>query len=78
MASCFCCSVERPGLLGQLIFATVAIHAARNSLAALGVPDGDADAGATIFADCLLEAQENNITERKENTANRKEVIYIR
>ena len=35
MAS-FCCSaVERPGLLGQLMLATVATHAARNSRAAL-------------------------------------------
>ena len=31
MASCFCCSVERLFFEGQLIFATVAIHAARNS-----------------------------------------------
>jgi hypothetical protein len=37
IASCFWVSVERPGLLGQLILATVAIHAARNSLIACGV-----------------------------------------
>ena len=31
MASAFCSSAVKPGLLGQLILATVAIHAARNS-----------------------------------------------
>ena len=31
MASAFCSSADNPGLLGQLILATVAIHAARNS-----------------------------------------------
>lgn len=40
MASCCCCWVERPGLLGQLILATVATHAARNSRAALGAVAG--------------------------------------
>lgn len=30
-ASAFCSSVDSPGLLGQLMLATVAIHAARNS-----------------------------------------------
>ena len=33
MASAFCSSADNPGLLGQLILATVAIHAARNSRA---------------------------------------------
>src|SRR5690606_6294094 len=31
IASCFCCSVDKPLLDGQLILATEAIHAARNS-----------------------------------------------
>ena len=36
MASIFCESTANPGLLGQLILATVAIHAARNSVVAFG------------------------------------------
>jgi hypothetical protein len=36
MASCCCAAVLNPGLLGQLILATVAIQAALNSVAALG------------------------------------------
>jgi hypothetical protein len=39
MASCFCVSTARPGLLGQLMLATVATHAARNSLSAWGSVD---------------------------------------
>ena len=37
MASFFCSSVLKPGLLGQLILATVATHAALNSSKALGI-----------------------------------------
>ena len=41
IASLFCSDTERPGLLGQLILATVATQAARNSRSAEGVrPDG--------------------------------------
>ena len=37
MASIFCESTANPGLLGQLILATVATHAALNSVVAFGI-----------------------------------------
>src|SRR5687768_1079332 len=40
-SSSFCCSVERPGLLGQSILETTAIHAPRNSRGGEGGMSGE-------------------------------------
>ena len=55
MASAFCCSVLNPGLLGQLILATVAIHAARNSRMALRSLDLTIELSVVIFFEVLQE-----------------------
>ena len=60
-----CCSLEvSPGLLGQLIFATVATHAARNSLSVCGI-----EADVSFFVECLEEEQahKNNSDDRNTN-----------
>jgi hypothetical protein len=53
MASCFCVSIGSPGLLGQLMFATVATHAALNSCWTCG----DEVTGSS-FVICFVLAQE--------------------
>ena len=71
MAS-FCCSaVERPGLLGQLILATVATHAARNSRAALK----EAGFSATCVTD--LDEEQAFTNRMKKNTVGITKTLLI-
>ena len=68
---CCCCSVVNPGLLGQLILATVATQAARNSLAAVGTVGVALD---SLFLDV---AQEINNKAKNEYTICRVSLVCI-
>lgn len=63
MASCFCTSTDNPGLLGQLMLATVATHAARNSLCTCGIDEFDSTV--VVCFGPLQEAQINTLQIQK-------------
>ena len=71
MASCCCCSVDGPGLLGQLILATVATHAARNSFAALG------NCESTLTVVCRVDAQDTSMMKLEQSTNHFESLEFI-
>src|SRR5690606_33870284 len=56
MASAFCCSELRLFRVGQLMFATVAIHAPRNSRLTSGKTTGTDTGAVTVFTGAFLTA----------------------
>ena len=79
MASFFCCSVDNPLLLGQLILATVATHAALNSVAALGpCRSGSTDAFVVVVVVTFFEVlQEYHVTTNRQLATNQKNLLNI-
>ena len=71
MASRCCSSVVKPRLLGQLILATDATQAARNSVAALGI------CCAAVAVAFLEEAQEDIKTTSKQPVKNKGNLFNI-